>query len=154
MVSMTALEAKWVPILRARSDWQRFQAPREMYGRTWDWHTLEGPSVIKHEGLYYCFYSGGRWENETYGVDYGVSDNVLGPYSDEGNANGPRVLHTIPGRVIGPGHNTIAQSPGGSDYIVYHAWDKNMTARRLFIDRLEWTPQGPRCSGPTFGPGW
>jgi len=44
-----------------------------MYGRVWDWHTLEGPFVRKHDGRYYCFYSGGRWETESYGVDYGVA---------------------------------------------------------------------------------
>jgi beta-xylosidase len=152
MRSMTELEPEWAPVLRAGADWQRFQANREMYGRTWDWHTLEGAAVVKHDGRYYCFYSGGRWENDTYGVDYGVADNVLGPYSDAGNQNGPRVLRTVPGHVIGPGHNTVAQGPDGSDYIVYHAWDKSMTARRMFLDRIDWTEDGPRCAGPTFGP--
>ncbi|HET7624068.1 MAG TPA: family 43 glycosylhydrolase, partial [Verrucomicrobiae bacterium] len=137
---------------RARSDWQRFQANRPMYDRIWDWHTIEGPFLRKHGGRYYCFYSGGRWENETYGLDFCVSDHVTGPYSDEGNENGPRVLRTVPGQVIGPGHACVATGPDGeTEFLIYHAWDKNMKARQMFIDRLVWTDEGPRCEGPTWG---
>jgi beta-xylosidase len=152
MKTMTELEPQETIVLRARSDWQRFQAKRSMYDRVWDWHTLEGPFVRKHEGRYYCFYSGGRWETENYGVDYGVADQVLGPYSDAGNEDGPRVLRTIPNQLNGPGHNSIAVGPDGeSEFIVYHTWDKQMKTRRMFIDHLTWTTDGPRCEGPTWG---
>lgn len=151
MKSMTELDPEEHVVLRANRDWQRFQNPREMYGRIWDWHTLEGPFVRKHDGRYYCFYSGGRWQNDTYGVDYGVADHVLGPYSDTGNESGPRVLSTVPAHVIGPGHNSITVGPDEqTEYIVYHAWDKDMKARQMFIDKLIWTNDGPRCDGPTW----
>ncbi len=150
MTNMTELVDEGVVVLRPRQDWQRFQADRPMYGGTYDWHTLEGPCLCKHDGRYYCFYSGGRWENNTYGVDYAVADHVLGTYSDAGNEGGPRVLRTVPNHVIGPGHNTIVTGPDGQDYIVYHAWDKEMKARRMFIDELSWTSEGPRCNGPTW----
>lgn len=143
--SMTELEHAGRVVLRAHHDWQRFETNRSIYGGTFDWHTLEGPFVRKHAGRYYCFYSAGRWENETYGVDYAVANHVLGPYSDEGNDSGPRVLHTIPGELIGPGHNSIVRGPDGEDWIVYHAWDARLTARRMFIDHLVWTSDGPRC---------
>jgi beta-xylosidase len=150
MKSMTELSDAGEALLRPRRDWQRFQKDRPMYGRTYDWHTLEGPCLYKHEGRYYCFYSGGRWENNTYGVDYAVADHILGPYSDAGNEEGPRVLRTVENHVIGPGHNTIATGPDAQEYIVYHAWDKEMKARRMFIDELSWTAGGPRCIGPTW----
>jgi len=151
MKSMNELEDEGRTVLRARSNWQRFKANRLMYGRNFDWHTLEGPCVCRHEGRYYCSYSGGCWQNETYGVDYGVAEHVLGPYSDLGNERGPRVLKTVPNRVIGPGHNSIIRGPDGeTDYIVYHAWDKQMKLRRMFIDELSWTSDGPRCLGPTY----
>ena len=153
MEGMTQLAGEGNVVLRARSNWQRFQKDRPMYGRTWDWHTLEGPCVRKHEGHYYCLYSAGRWENESYGVDYGVSLNIMGPYSDVGNEEGPRVLRTVPGHVIGPGHNSIVLGPDGqTEYIVYHAWDREMKQRQMYIDRLFWTPDGPRCEGPTYLP--
>ena len=146
MKSMTELDGEGSMVLRPRSDWQRFEANRRRYGRTFDWHTIEGPCLWQHEGRYYCFYSGGRWENESYGVDYGIAESVMGPYSDAGNEAGPRVLRTVPNQLIGPGHNTVIAGPDAeTEYIVYHAWDKAMKARRMFIDELAWTTEGPRC---------
>ena len=146
MKTMTELGGNERVVLRARRDWQRFESNRLMYGQRWDWHTLEGPCIRKHDGKYYCFYSGGRWETENYGVDHAISDNVLGPYSDDDNDAGPRVLKTIPGELIGPGHNSIVLGPDGeTEYIIYHAWDKEMTARQMCVDELIWTPEGPRC---------
>jgi beta-xylosidase len=151
MRSMTELDGTGQVVLRARSDWQRCQSSRTMYGAVYDWHTLEGPFVHKHDGRYYCFYSGGRWGTESYGVDYGVAGSIMGPYSDAGNESGPRVLRTIPNHILGPGHNSVVEGPDALDYIVYHAWDRKMTARQMFIDRLTWTADGPRSEGPTWG---
>ncbi len=150
---MTKLKGAGAVVLRARCDWQRFQANRPMYGGIYDWHTLEGPCVRKHQGRYYCFYSGGRWESENYGVDYGVADGVIGPYWDTGNEANPRVLKSVSDRVLGPGHNSIVIGPDGqTEYIIYHAWDTSRSARRMCIDKLIWTPDGPRCNGPTWMP--
>ena len=146
LADMTHLADEGRMVLRAHADWQRFQNQRLMYGRVWDWHTLEGPCVRKHDGRYYCFYSGGRWETENYGVDYGVSENVMGRILDFGNEAGPRVLRTVPGHVIGPGHNSIVVGPDGeTEMHCYHTWDKEMKMRQLCIDRLIWTHDGPRC---------
>ena len=145
LVSMDRTAGEERTILRARHDWQRFQANRPIYGGVYDWHTLEGPFVRRNNERYYCFFSGGRWENETYGVDYCVADALDGPWSDEGNDAGARVLHTLPGRVIGPGHNSIVTGPDRREYVVFHAWDPAMTARRMWIEPLMWTAEGPRC---------
>lgn len=150
LLTMTKLAGEAKVVLRARQDWQRFLADRPMYGGVYDWHTLEGPCVRKHEHRYYCFYSGGRWETDSYGVDYGIADHVMGPYSDDGNELGPRLLRSVSDYVLGPGHNSIAISPTGQEYVVYHAWDREMQARRMCIDQLVWTTSGPRCLGPTW----
>ena len=153
LTTMTKLEGKANVVLRARHDWQRFLADRPMYDGIYDWHTLEGPCVRKHGDRYYCFYSGGRWETESYGVDYGIADQVMGPYTDAGNEAGARVLRSVPEYVLGPGHNSIVASPDGqTEYLVYHAWDTGMQARRMCIDSLLWTPDGPRSKGPTWTP--
>lgn len=142
------------PVVRATADWQIYERNREIYGRTWEaWHTVEGPFVVHHDGRYYCFYSGGPWTTPSYGVSYGVADHVMGPYRDDWSQDGPTVLKGIPGRVLGPGHNSVVRGPDGvTDYIVYHAWDPDRTARRMCLDPIEWTPQGPRCAGPTLEP--
>lgn len=144
---MTRLAGEERTVLRARHEWQRFLKDRPMYEGVYDWHTLEGPFVRRHEGRYYCFYSGGRWETESYGVDYCVADNVLGPYRSEGDETGARVVRSLPGRLIGPGHNSIVTGPDGTDYIVYHAWNEARTRRQMYVDRLLWTSHGPRCEG-------
>jgi len=140
--------------LRPTADWHIFARNRPLYGAIWDaWHTVEGPCVVEHDGLYYCFYSGGAWETPAYGVSYGVASHVFGPYRDEWSMEGPAVLRGIPGMVLGPGHNSLVLGPDGqTHFIVYHAWDAAKTARRMCIDPLVWTAEGPRCAGPTIEP--
>ncbi len=138
-------------VLRASADWQIYERNRTIYNQQWAaWHTVEGPFVRWHEGLYYCFYSGGAWHSTEYGVSYGVAEQVTGPYRDAWSTQGPAVLRTIPDQVLGPGHNSIITGPDGrTPFLVYHAWDQQRTARRMCIDPLTWTAEGPRCAGPT-----
>lgn len=147
LTRMTQLEPTERVVLRARFDWQRFRAGRPMYGALWDWHTLEGPCLVPHDGHYYCLYSGGCWENETYGVDYAVADWVTGPYIDDGAEGGPRVLRTVPPYRLGPGHNSWISAPDGTEYLVYHAWNPSRTLRQMHVDKFVWTANGPRCQG-------
>jgi GH43 family beta-xylosidase len=150
MLDMTRLEGRPRTLLRASDDWQVYRRGREMYGRVWDWHTLEGPFVRERSGRYHLFYSGGAWEEPSYGVSYAVAEHPLGPFREP--VTGPAVLQTVPDRVLGPGHSCVVEGPDGEDWIVYHAWDAGRTARRMWIDRLVWGPDGPERSGPTFGP--
>lgn len=141
-------------VVRAKGDWQIYERNRHWYNRTWDaWHTVEGPCVVEHGGRYYCLYSGGCWQGPDYGVGFAVADHPLGPYTDEWGHLGPRVLRGIPGKVLGPGHNSVVVGPDErTEFVVYHAWDPAQTARRLCIDPLEWTDEGPRCAGPSTAP--
>jgi len=153
LIGMQELAGSPRTVLRASADWQIFRRARPMYGGVYDWHTLEGPFVRRHEGRYYCLYSGGAWEEANYGVSYAVADSPLGPFTEPVSVgDGPALLRTVPGRVIGPGHCSVTVGPDGGDWIVYHAWDAGRTARRMCIDRLEWTQDGPRCIGPTWTP--
>lgn len=147
--SMTQLRGRAQSILKPSSDWQLFSRGRCIYGGTYDWHTLEGPCVIRRNGRYWCIYSGGSWEDESYAVGYAVADSPLGPWSEPPDAG--RLLKTVPGEVLGPGHNSVVAALEG-DVTVYHAWDPRKTARRMCIDPLVWTPNGPRVLGPTWQP--
>jgi arabinan endo-1,5-alpha-L-arabinosidase len=154
LIGMTRLAGNCRTVVRARYPWTVYETKRRMnvYNRTYDeWHTLEGPFVRIHGGRYYCFYSGSNYQTPHYGVDVVVADHVMGPYQGQGRE--ARVLKGIPGKVRGPGHHSIVGGPDGeTDYIVYHAWDGALKVRQLCIDRLEWTPDGPRCAGPTYTP--
>jgi arabinan endo-1,5-alpha-L-arabinosidase len=143
---MTRLQGEARTILRPSADWQIFRRDRPMYGARYDWHTLEGPFVRRQDGRYWCFYSGGSWLEPTYGVACAVADHPLGPWRDVGRP----LLRTVPDRVVGPGHNCVVTGPGDQDVMVYHAWDPARTARRMCVDPLLWTPDGPRVLGPTW----
>jgi beta-xylosidase len=136
-------------VVRPFADWNLFAAQRFWYGRTWDWYTIEGPFVVKRAAKYYCFFSGGAWREPNYGVGYAVAEHPLGPWT-VAEGDGPTILRTRPGAVLGPGHASIVRTPGGEDWIVYHAWDPDAGGRLMRIDRLVWTESGPRCDGPSL----
>ncbi len=148
MASMLSLTGEVRTVARARCDWQRFAADRPMYDARYDWHTLEGPFVVRHDDRYYCLYSGGCWQDHSYGVDYAFATSALGPWRDDASNEGPRVLRTAPGRLLGPGHCSVFTGHDGvTRYLAYHAWDAAMTARRLCIEELVFTSAGPRVAG-------
>lgn len=122
-----------------------------MYGSVYDWHTIEGAALRLHNGHYYCFFSGGAWERDNYGVAYVFADNPLGPYYRPQGVEGP-LFHSLPGKVIGPGHNSFTEDSEGKEYIVYHGWDSAMSARLMRIDRLSWEDDKPILHGPTATP--
>jgi beta-xylosidase len=152
LADMRRLVGRRETVVRPFADWNLFAVERYWYGRTWDWYTVEGPFVRKRDGRYYCFFSGGAWREPNYGVSYAVADHPLGPY-EVAEGEGPTLLRTVPDAVVGPGHASIVTSAsGGVDYLVYHAWDPDRGARLMRIDRLDWTPDGPRCDGPSTEP--
>jgi beta-xylosidase len=151
LTSMTERQGRPRSVLTPSGDWQIFRRGRQMYGQVYDWHTLEGPFVVRRgEGDYVLFYSGGNWEEPTYGVGHAVAEHPLGPWREPPGA--APLLRTVPGHVIGPGHNSVVTGPDGLDVVVYHAWDPAGTARRMCIDPLRWTPEGPLVDGPTWEP--
>ncbi|MDP9383003.1 MAG: glycoside hydrolase family 43 protein [Chloroflexota bacterium] len=155
LVDMTRLAGERRTVVRAHAEWQLYQKQRLWYDRVWDWYTVEGAFVRKHNGRYYCLYSGGAWREPNYGVSYVVADHPLGPYTydRETAREGPTLLRTAPGRVIGPGHASVVLAPDGvQEYIIYHAWDPEHTGRTMRMDRLDWTDHGPTCPGPTLDP--
>jgi beta-xylosidase len=139
------------PIVRAVADWQIYERNRDYKGRVWSaWHCVEGPNVVYHDGRYYCFYSGGAWHGERYGVGFAVADHPLGPFRDDFAPHGPYVLEGIRGKVVGPGHCSHVLGPDGRTlFLVYHAWDPEKTARRMCIDPIVWTERGPKVDGPS-----
>jgi GH43 family beta-xylosidase len=150
LLEPTRLAGAPTTILRATGDWQRYQADRAMYDGVYDWHTLEGPFVVRRQGRLWLFYSGGAWTGPGYGVSYAVADHPLGPWTEPGP--GPVLMRSRPGEAEGPGHNSLVTGPDGQDYLIYHAWDRAHTARRMAVDRLEWGPDGPRTEAPTTEP--
>ena len=146
MTSTAGLSQK---VLSPTADWQIFSRGRQIYGRTYDWHTLEGPAVCRRNDRYYCLYSGGSYLGEGYSVAWAEAKNPLGPWVEPG-AN--PLLKTVPGHVRGPGHNSVVTTYGGTDMLVYHAWDESVSKRMMCIDPLLWDHDGPHTQGPSWEP--
>ncbi len=107
-----------------------------MYGAVFDWHTLEGPFVVKRQGSYWCFYSGGCWTDDSYGLSYAVADSALGPlFEPEGHA--PNVLPTVPGRMVGFGHASPAALAQRGRVLRWRSW----------VAPSSWRPQRPSSMG-------
>lgn len=151
LVDMQHLAGEPQLVIRPHADWQLFATGRFHYGQARDWYTVEGAAPLLHADRYYCFYIGGTWQQSNYGVAYVVSEHPLGPYRMPSQP-GP-ILRSVPGVVVGPGHNTFVPSPDDRETVmVYHAWDAARTGRRMCIDRLRWHGDRPEIAGPTSTP--
>jgi arabinan endo-1,5-alpha-L-arabinosidase len=119
---------------------------------------IEAPYLFSHGGYYYLLASYDyccKGVNSTYYTVVGRSKDVRGPYLGE---DGSRMLDGQ-GTVIlkadlreqqrfrGPGHSAYL-SDGATDYIVYHAYDKEHGgAPTLRISPITWTADGwPRAA--------
>lgn len=110
----------------------------------------EGPDVLKHDGTYYLFYSGGFYGDKSYSMGYATSDSPLGPFTKyEGN---PIISSTE--NVSGPGNNSFFYSIDGNQLMnAYHTHTVTVLAggnRKLTIDTCGWLEDGTfYMNGPT-----
>ena len=142
------------PVTRAKHDWQVYDPERHEKGGV-RWHTVEGPTVLKRKGRYFEMFSGGNWQNITYGVSYAVTDDIDDDDEWHQHSDGITtlpILRTIPDRVIGPGHNSVIRGPNNRElYCVYHRWDGG--ERVLAIDRMDFAGDDSLIiTGPTYTP--
>ena len=153
MIDPFTLEGKPRPVTRARYDWQVYDPVRKEKGGV-RWHTVEGPTVLKRKGIYYEMFSGGNWQNTTYGVSFAVSESMANTdewlqYSDGENVL--PILRTIPDSVIGPGHNSVIRGPNNRElYCVYHRWTD--AGRVMAIDRMDFAGSRIFVIGATNSP--
>jgi hypothetical protein len=143
------------PVTLPRYDWHVYDPHRIEKGGV-RWHTIEGSFVLKHKRRYYQMYSGGNWQNVTYGVSYALADRLDAPGEWAQAADGEQVLpilRTIPGQVVGPGHNSAARGPDNMQlFCIYHRWAPDSSARVMAIDRLDWAGERMLVLGPSTAP--
>jgi beta-xylosidase len=78
---------------------------------------VEGPSVIKKDGIYYLLYSANGYTSQDYAVGYAMSTSPMGPWKKyEGNP----VLHRKDG-LYGVGHGAPFVDLQGNMRYVFHA---------------------------------
>ncbi|WP_157557851.1 glycoside hydrolase family 43 protein [Niabella aurantiaca] len=102
------------------------------------WETIqarvtEGPTVLKHKGVYYLVYSANHFENQQYAVGYATASNPMGPWTKA--AENPILSMGNTGKP-GIGHGDIFADADGSMYYVCHthnAMDKVSPRRTAMV---------------------
>lgn len=153
MVDFFTLEGKPRPVTRARYDWQIYDPNRKEKGGV-RWHTVEGAFVLKRKNIYYEMFSGGNWQNITYGVSFAVTGDIKKDEEWRQFSDGENVLpilRTLPDLVVGPGHNSVIRGTNNRElFCVYHRWTEN--GRVLAIDRMDFAGTRIFIKGATYTP--
>ena len=96
---------------------------------------VEGPFMLKRNGIYYFMWSEGGWVDDSYGVAYAKSDNPFGPFIRRGP-----VLQGDNVSFKSAGHHSVLRIPGTQDYVIaYHRRPMDETSahhRVVCLDRL------------------
>ena len=125
----------------------------------WEQHRgriVEGPAVLKRNGLYYLTYSGSHFESPEYAVGYAVSRHPLGPWKKY--VHNPIMKSTS--YAHGTAHHGFTTSPDGREiFMVYHRHFslEETEPRALAIDRVRFVEQTDgvpilKVHGPTASP--
>lgn len=108
----------------------------------WEQPTMEGPSVVRHDDVYYLFFSAGWWESADYGTGYATASSPVGPFTKQTIA--APWLATRAG-ASGPGGLDVFAGADGQPWAAYHAWpdaigytDDGGGRRALYLAPLQW----------------
>ena len=100
------------------------------------WPVAEGPSVFRHNGLYYFIYSANDFRNPDYAVGYATSESPYGPWKkSEGN---PIFNKELAG-INGTGHGDVFRDKKGKlRYVLHtHFSDQQVAPRRTALVEME-----------------
>jgi beta-xylosidase len=147
--------ATWISIQRLSDDELALQGtPTKLItvDQAWEGILVEGPTLWKHNGKYYLFYSANDYTSPRYAVGYAVADQVLGPYR---KPDEPFLQTSIEAGIVGPGGQDLVTGPDGNTWILFHAWSPG-AYRNLNLARVVWDGDTPRVEGlsrePMAGP--
>lgn len=88
------------------------------------WPVAEGPTVLKHNGLYYMTYSANDFRNPDYAVGYAISRSPLGPWVKQ---KFNPIISTKNIGVNGTGHGDFVKDEKGNFIYVFHTHQSDLT---------------------------
>ena len=116
--------------------WERYGEMNEYPGVAW----IEGPWIIKRNGIYYLEYSASGTQWKTYAEGYYTATSPLGPYSYA--PNNP-LLRKTEGLVTGTAHGSIVKGPDNELWQFYTIVLSNPPGgRRIGMDRVRFDKEG------------
>ncbi len=111
-----------------------------------DWPVTEGPTVLKHKGLYYLVYSANDFRNPDYAVGFATSENPLGPWK---KSDRPPFIHKSVLGINGTGHGDIYKDGAGNMHYVLHTHfsDNSVQPRRTAMLKIHFESDS---NGPDY----
>ncbi len=102
---------------------------------------VEGPFMLKRNGIYYLLWSNGNWTDSTYSVSYAKATSPYGPFTEA-----HRIMSCNPSIGGGAGHCSVLCLPGTDEWVMcYHRRPPNTTNanhRVVCLDRMIFNSQG------------
>jgi hypothetical protein len=116
--------------------------PRELFrgDAPWERGLIEGPELLRHDGLFYMLYSARRCCGLSCDYATGVARSaaLLGPWEKR-----PAPILSGDRRFRCPGHGSVARGPGGGLEFAYHAYARGDPGnRRLLVAPLRFDAEG------------
>jgi xylan 1,4-beta-xylosidase len=107
-----------------------------------NWPVAEGPSVKKHNGLYYLFYSANDFRNVDYAVGYATSRSPMGPWI---KYDKNPILNTALVGQNGTGHGDFFTDDSNNLYYVFHTHHNSSSVgeRKTAIIKAKFTDSKP-----------
>ncbi|MDR1666439.1 MAG: family 43 glycosylhydrolase, partial [Bacteroidales bacterium] len=108
---------------------------------SWEGNVLEGPSVLKHNGVYYCLYSTRNYQDVDYAVNYATASSPTGPWT---KAPENPILQQPRADLAGTGHGAFFTDKNGQLRYVFHAHYSPTTVhpRKMYITDMNITDDG------------
>lgn len=100
------------------------------------WKVAEGPTVLKHKGIYYMVYSANDFRNPDYAIGYATAASPMGPWKKY--EDNPIISRNNLG-VKGPGHGDILMDKNGTMFYVFHVHnsDTDVSPRKTAIINIQ-----------------
>ncbi|HZH98485.1 MAG TPA: glycoside hydrolase family 43 protein [Fimbriimonadaceae bacterium] len=100
---------------------------------------VEGPFMLKRDGLYYFMWSEGSWGDETYNVAWSRSESPYGPFTREGE-----LFLRSPEVGTSAGHHSVLEK-GGRHLVAYHRrplGETDRNSRVVCLQKMTFDPDG------------
>lgn len=101
---------------------------------------VEAPTLVKHAGTYYLFYSANDFGGGNYRTGYATASSITGPYAK--SRTELMTTDLFHGTVIGPGGEDVFTTPTGATKIAFHGWDPTYSYRAMYVSGLSWSADG------------
>lgn len=116
-------------------------------------NSIEGASLVKHNGYYFLFVSFGSccntpYTSSTYQIAVGRGPSAQGPFTDQSGVamlqGGGTILLSTSGNYTAPGGESVYIDPTGGDLITFHALSNAQNGLDyLFVKSLTWPSDWP-----------